>query len=392
MAVQSGSLTSTVATGAYTISSTTQITYVQSNYATPQTAQTSVPVKYSAAQHQGDLNVVVVGWNDATVAVSGVTDTNGNTYARAVGPTVISGTATQSIYYATNIVAAGAGTNTVTVLFNGAATAADIRILEYSGIDTTSPFDVAAAATSSGGTTVSSGTATTTHARDLIIGADLTTGETAGPGAGFTARHDHRARCGHRRGHDRHLGRQLLGDRGPVRGRPDHHADGGLQGRRHGCRQPADRPDQPGGRGHRRHAVVSLTWGAASESGGTITQYLIERCAGSSCTNFAQVNTATGLSFSDSGLTGTTSYSYRVRAKDASAHTGPYSNIASATTATPIPTAPTNLAATASGATQVNLSWGAASEAGRSGDRVPRRALPGGRVQRASRRSAPRAA
>ena len=362
MAVQAGSLTSAVATAAITISSTTQITYVQSNYATPQTTHTSVPVRYSAAQLQGDLNVVVVGWNDATVAVSALTDISGNTYVRAVGPTVLTGTATQSIYYAANIVSAAAGANTVTVLFNAAAAAADVRILEYSGIATSSPFDVGAGATGSG-PTVSSGNATTTHANDLIIGANLTTGDTIAPGAGFTARMITVP--------DADIVEDMT-----VTSAGSYAATAVLSSASQTIMQMAafkaaatdvgNLPTAPASlvAAATGAASVHLSWGAASESGGTISQYLIERCAGASCTNFAQVNTATGLTFNDSGLTGTTTYRYRVRAKDATAATGPYSNTASATTATPVPTAPTNLAATASGATQVNLSWGAASEAG----------------------------
>src|SRR5271167_2719169 len=65
---------------------TSAITYVQSNYATPQTPQATVRVTFSTAQAAGDLNVVVVGWNDTIAAVSAVTDTSGNTYALAVGP------------------------------------------------------------------------------------------------------------------------------------------------------------------------------------------------------------------------------------------------------------------------------------------------------------------
>src|SRR5262245_10385434 len=83
------------------------ITFVQNNYATPQTAQTTVPVKYSAAQTAGDLNVVVVGWNDSTATVINIVDTSGNVYTRAIGPTTVSGSLSQSIYYARNIVAAG---------------------------------------------------------------------------------------------------------------------------------------------------------------------------------------------------------------------------------------------------------------------------------------------
>src|SRR5580692_7679933 len=63
------------------------IIYVQSNSATPQTPQSVVTVNVAAAQTAGNLNVVVVGWNDATAAVTSVMDTSGNTYTRAVGPT-----------------------------------------------------------------------------------------------------------------------------------------------------------------------------------------------------------------------------------------------------------------------------------------------------------------
>lgn len=40
------------------------IRYVQSNCAVPQTPQTTVTVKFNAAQTAGNLSVVVVGWND----------------------------------------------------------------------------------------------------------------------------------------------------------------------------------------------------------------------------------------------------------------------------------------------------------------------------------------
>ena len=60
-------------------------------------------MKYVAAQSAGDLNVVVVGWNDTSATVSSVTDTSGNVYTRAVGPTTYPGALTQSIYYSANI-------------------------------------------------------------------------------------------------------------------------------------------------------------------------------------------------------------------------------------------------------------------------------------------------
>ena len=49
--------------------------------------QLAVPVTFASAQIAGNLNVVVVGWNDTTAAVSSVTDSVGNVYTLAVGPT-----------------------------------------------------------------------------------------------------------------------------------------------------------------------------------------------------------------------------------------------------------------------------------------------------------------
>src|SRR6266699_350037 len=111
---------------------------------------------------------------------------------------------------------------------------------------------------------------------------------------------------------------------------------------------------------------INLSWTAATETGGTISQYLIERCQGSGCSNFAQVATSPTTTFNDTtaGLTGSTTYNYRVRATDAANNLGPYSNTASATTPANAPTAPTNLTATASGPVQINLSWTAATETG----------------------------
>ena len=114
-------------------------------------------------------------------------DSKGNAYALAVGPTVQSGIASQSIYYAKSIVSAAAGTNTVTVTFSRAAVYPDIRILEYSGADPNNPVDVTAA-NSGNSASSSSGSATTSNATDLIFGANLVQTATTGPGSGFTRR------------------------------------------------------------------------------------------------------------------------------------------------------------------------------------------------------------
>ena len=76
---------------------------------------------------------------------------------------------------------------------------------------------------------------------------------------------------------------------------------------------------------------INLMWTAATGPQG-VAGYLIERCQGASCTSFAQIATVTGTTYSDTGLAANTSYSYRVRATDAAANVGPYSNVASAMT------------------------------------------------------------
>ena len=117
--------------------------FVQQNYATPQTPQTQVNVTLAGAQTAGNLNVVVVGWGDSTSAVSTVSDFSGNVYQLAVGPTVYSGKLSQAIYFSSNIRAAAANANTISVTFTAPATFPDIRVLEYSGISTTNPMDAA---------------------------------------------------------------------------------------------------------------------------------------------------------------------------------------------------------------------------------------------------------
>ncbi|HEY1904131.1 MAG TPA: IPT/TIG domain-containing protein, partial [Terracidiphilus sp.] len=74
-----------------------------------------------------------------------------------------------------------------------------------------------------------------------------------------------------------------------------------------------------------------LSWNASAESGGSISQYSIERCTGAGCANFSQIATTTATSYTDSSATAGTTYNYRVRALDANGFYGPYSVVATAT-------------------------------------------------------------
>jgi hypothetical protein len=161
--------------------------FVQDNYAVPQSPQSSVTVPYTGTQRTGDLNVVIVGWNDTTAQISSVTDTTGNVYQLVIGPTQVSGSLSQSIFYAKSIGQASANANAVTVTFSAAATYPDIRVLEYSGVDPLNPVDVFAGATGNS-TTSSSGATTTTNAMDLIVAANTVRTATISSGGGFAAR------------------------------------------------------------------------------------------------------------------------------------------------------------------------------------------------------------
>lgn len=76
---------------------------------------------------------------------------------------------------------------------------------------------------------------------------------------------------------------------------------------------------------------VNLSWMASSDNVG-VTGYQVQRCSGTGCTNFANVTTATTLSYSDTVLTASTSYSYRVRAADSAGNFSGYSTVVTATT------------------------------------------------------------
>jgi chitodextrinase len=122
--------------------------------------------------------------------------------------------------------------------------------------------------------------------------------------------------------------------------------------------------------------AINLAWTASTDNVG-VTGYRVERCQGAGCSSFVQVGTPTGTTFNDTGLSASTSYSYRMRAADAAGNLSGFSGVQSATTPaapdTTAPTAPTALTATAVSASQVNLAWSASIDnVGVTGYRVER--------------------
>jgi len=104
---------------------------------------------------------------------------------------------------------------------------------------------------------------------------------------------------------------------------------------------------------------INLGWTASTDDRG-VAGYRVFRGG-------TQIATTTATGYSDTGLNAGTSYSYTVAAFDAAGNQSAQSAAASATTATPpdttAPTVPAGLSATASGTSQINLSWNASSDA-----------------------------
>jgi len=101
---------------------------------------------------------------------------------------------------------------------------------------------------------------------------------------------------------------------------------------------------------------INLTW---TDNATTETGFKLERKTGAGGT-YAQIATpaANATSYSNTGLTASTTYFYRIRATNAAGDSA-YSNEVSATTQSPPPppAAPSGLTATATSTTQINLTW-----------------------------------
>jgi C1A family cysteine protease/predicted secreted protein len=105
------------------------------------------------------------------------------------------------------------------------------------------------------------------------------------------------------------------------------------------------------------YSQINLSW---TDNASNETGFKIESCDGLDCSDFAQIATvgANVTSYANTGLTASTSYSYRVRAYN-TAGDSDYSNTATAVTqaAPALPAAPSGLTATAISRSQINLTW-----------------------------------
>jgi len=115
---------------------------------------------------------------------------------------------------------------------------------------------------------------------------------------------------------------------------------------------------------------INLSWTASTDNIG-VTGYRVERCQGSGCSNFTQIATPAGTSYSDTGLSASTVYAYRVRATDAAGNLSSYSGTASAATPalpdTTPPAAIANFSTSKATLNSVTLSWTAPGDDGNTG-------------------------
>ena len=308
------------------------------------TRGTTNRVAFPFANTAGDLIVAYVIWdNSGSVSLS---DSKGNVYMSAVGPTKWSGDRTNAqIFYAKNI---AGGANTVTVRFSTGITSWGVLCIhEYSGIDTASPLDAVAAATGSG-SAMSSGPVWTTNATDLLFGAGESTKVVTRVGTGYTSRST--------------ISGNITEDRsvtaaGSYKATATHNGTGWIMQMvafkaagsgataqslpplsinsftathvsipavivspdTHGPTVPADLTATSKSR-----STIDLSWTESSDNIG-VSGYKIFR-------NGAQVGTSVTNSYSDTGLPASTTYTYNVSAYDAEGNVSAISTSAFATT------------------------------------------------------------
>jgi len=106
---------------------------------------------------------------------------------------------------------------------------------------------------------------------------------------------------------------------------------------------------------------INLSW-AASAAPGVVYDVFRSTTAGFTPSSANLIATATGTSYSDTGLANNTTYYYVVEASNATGTSAPAAQTSAVTQA--IPSAPTNLTATSASSSEIDLSWTASATSG----------------------------
>lgn len=165
---------------------------VQSVVADGLTTGNEIQLAYAGAQTAGNCNVLLIGWDDDTTTISALpVDSKGNIYRLITS--VAANNVSQSVYVcdgAVGIKAAGAGANTVTVVWSsGSVSFPELYLLELQGPLVVDALAVAIASSLTAPTEVTSAGPVTSHyPNEAFIAYCFTDGSAnaADPGPGWT--------------------------------------------------------------------------------------------------------------------------------------------------------------------------------------------------------------
>ncbi len=149
----------------------------------------SITGSFSDAASAGDTYFIAIQLNDNTTTVTSVTDTKGDTFTQLGGgcsPKTVSGATnlTEAVYYAQNVAAAAANSNTITVNLSASPSSRQMIGHHVSGL-TATPFDVCSGGTGTG-TALNSGNFTSSVAGDYLVSFSTVAFHITTAGAGWT--------------------------------------------------------------------------------------------------------------------------------------------------------------------------------------------------------------
>ena len=265
-------------------------------------------------------NLLLIGFDfDTSASFSSMTDSQGNTFVQAGSQLTSPGGARSRLYYAPNI---KGGPDTITIHLSTNSSFLEVYAAEYSGADPSSPIDgQAGAAGSAHG--VSSGAATTTVANDMIL-AYCVGDSSCSAGSGFASRSNF---------HNNLVEDMPAGSPGAYSASAN--ADAGWTIQMVAIKPLVIIDNTPPSIPTNFTATaispsqIALSWTASIDNIG-VAGYRILR-------NGIEVARPGATSYTDSGLSGGTQYSYTVSAFDAAGNPSATAGPATATTTAGLP-------------------------------------------------------
>jgi hypothetical protein len=321
---------------AFNVSNTTaNVSFVQADGFNDNTASATLTQAFTTNNVAGNTIIVAASWDTGGASqTEAVTDTQGNTYVQATKDNDATNQQSLATWYASNI---RAGPNTVTVNIGSSHTFRRLIVAEYTGLAYTNALDVTAKNIAAGTTAVDGVTSTIATPTDgtFVFGAvtDNAGATTISAGTNFTKR---------------------LGVGGDTMAIEDKWQAGATAapwtfGTAHryiahvavfrtnggALPPPPDTASPTTPTGLTATAVsssqINLAWNASTDNVG-VTSYKVFRCTGAGCTPTATVATPATNSYQNTGLSSSTTYTYRVQALDAASNPSGNSTSASATT------------------------------------------------------------